>query len=203
MPPSPKPQPSNQSNNQIKKRKNATVQDLAVPKKKTSPPPKKISDKDDSKARSNNERKEKEKYNSKEKKQKISRDSTDSKGKCTKKDSGKSKTTANELFGGGDDQMPEHLNEGLYSYLQRRLPNGYAKQTNDAKLGSHYVEVKVWNSDDIEKVAPTNRWRHLIISLKNRSDTDTEAWRLLSQYLSAVRKEFKDCPVSYRSSYYS
>ncbi|XP_047994124.1 formin-like protein 3 [Leguminivora glycinivorella] len=115
--------------------------------------------------------------------------------------------TAAELFGADSDDEGLEANqpagEGkLLSYISRRLANGFARQTNPDKKGTHFVEVKVYKCDDIEKVTPVNRWRHAVVNIKNRTDDNTEAWRHLANFIHATRKEYRTCAPSFVSNYY-
>lgn len=117
------------------------------------------------------------------------------------------KPTMQDLFGSDSEEdvivAPEETRKGtpIYSYITRRLANGISRQCNDKKTGSHYVELKVYSCNEIQNVQPINRWRHSVVTIKNRTDTDTEAWARLTDYIIATRKEFKDCPQSFNSSY--
>jgi hypothetical protein len=112
-----------------------------------------------------------------------------------------------DLFGSdSDDNILENsdVRKGtpIYSYITRRLANGTSRQSDDNKKGTHYVELKVYSCDEIDKVQPMNRWRHSVVTIKNRTDNHTEAWAHLAKFISATRKEFKDCPPSFNSTYY-
>ncbi|XP_049872824.1 uncharacterized protein LOC126380908 [Pectinophora gossypiella] len=119
------------------------------------------------------------------------------------------KPTARELFGtDSEDETEEPSSSGnkkftpLYSYLTRRVANGLARQADEDKKGSHYIEMKIYKCDEVEKVSAINRWRHAIVTIKNRTDDDTDAWQHLSKYISATRKEFKNCPPTFIGSYF-
>lgn len=64
---------------------------------------------------------------------------------------------------------------------------------NSPKTGSHFIELKVYNCNEIKNVQPVNRWRHAVITIKNRTDDNTPAWGHLSQLIKETRKEFKGC----------
>lgn len=117
------------------------------------------------------------------------------------------KTTASELFGNdsGDEEEQKRGKKKLtplYSSISTRVANGTSRKTDDSKSGSHYVELKIYKCDEVEHVSPMNRWRHAIISIKNKTYENTEAWRLLSNYINATRKEFKNCPPTFVGAYY-
>lgn len=90
----------------------------------------------------------------------------------------------------------------LLSYITRRLSNGHARQSHSTKTGSHYVELKVYKCDEIKKVLPVNRWRQAIVTIKNQTDDNTEAWQHLSNFIIATRKEYRTCPPSFMSNFY-
>lgn len=118
------------------------------------------------------------------------------------------KPSMSDLFGSdsdGDDSTarPEpKKGTSIYSYITRRLANGTSRQTNETKTGSHYIELKVYSCDEIQNIQPMNRWRHSVVTIKNRTDTGTEAWSHLTDFIAATRKEFKQCPPTFTSNYY-
>lgn len=120
--------------------------------------------------------------------------------------------TAADLFGSDDsedEQQPitssaprRGKKTPIYSYISSRIANGYSRQAHSAKTGSHYVEVKVYKCDDIDKVLPINRWQHSVITVKNQTNADTEAWAHLTKFISATRKEFREIPKTFISNNY-
>lgn len=119
------------------------------------------------------------------------------------------KVTMKDIFGtDSEDEVQDAERDvsrkppPLVSYLTRRVANGHARQSYETKPGTHYIELKIYKCDEIERVPPMNRWRQAVVTVKNRSDTDTMAWRHISDYMSAVRKEFKSCPPTFINSYF-
>lgn len=112
----------------------------------------------------------------------------------------KKKATISNLFGEKDDKLEGNSSRNyLPAYITQRQSSGYTKKAFENKPGTHYVELKIYECAEIENVSPMNRWRHSIFNLKNRTDTDAEAWKVLLQYMMAVDKEFADCrqyPIS-------
>ncbi|CAH0717052.1 unnamed protein product, partial [Brenthis ino] len=122
------------------------------------------------------------------------------------KKSRSAKVTAQDLFGVDSDDG--EINDvtckntsPLVSYLTKRVTNGFSRQIKFDKPGSHFVEIKIYKCEEIERVSPMNRWRYAIVALKNRTNVDTESWRHLSAYLSEVRKEFKECSPNFINSH--
>lgn len=118
--------------------------------------------------------------------------------------------TSHELFGTDSDE-PEEEPAGiasgkkippLNSYFTRRIANGISRQSDDRKTGKYYVELKIYNVEEIERVSPINRWRHAILTVKNRTDDRTPAWDRLKEFVGETRKEFKHCPLDFVSHYY-
>lgn len=62
--------------------------------------------------------------------------------------------------------------------------------------------MKIYEVGEIERVLPINRWRHAVISLKNRMDDDSPTWRSLKEFLNQSRKEFKKAPADFVSGYF-
>lgn len=121
------------------------------------------------------------------------------------------RATAQELFGdisdSDEEPQPPPKPKGktkapVYNYYTRRLANGHSRQINENKKGSHYIEIKVYKTEEIEHVLPLNRWRHAIVTIKNKINEDSDSWRVLSQLIAATRKDFKDCPPTFVSNYY-
>ncbi|KAG7308293.1 hypothetical protein JYU34_006987 [Plutella xylostella] len=118
------------------------------------------------------------------------------------------KSTARDLFGSDsdDEEFEETKKPGtapIYNYFTRRLANGHSRQTNDDKTGSHYIELKVYKTSEIQSVLPMNRWRHAIVTVKNQLDTNSESWKCLDEFIKASKKDFKKCPPTFMSSYYN
>lgn len=107
------------------------------------------------------------------------------------------KTSARDMFGSDSDDecavIPGKKGVELCSYYSKRVANGVARQMNTQKQGSHFIELKVYNCEEIKNIQPMNRWRHAVITIKNRTNDDTVAWGYLTDFIRATRKEFKDC----------
>lgn len=117
------------------------------------------------------------------------------------------KPTAQDLFGSDseDDQLEQTKGKNkspIYSYITRRLANGFSRQIDESKGGAYYIDLKVYQSDEIERVTPVNRWRYSVLTLKNKTNQNTEAWRHLQAFISASREEFKKCTPTFVSSYH-
>lgn len=121
------------------------------------------------------------------------------------------KPTARELFGTDSEDEAENVVNSqsasgkkapLISSMTRRLANGISRQTHPNKLGTHFVEVKVYKVAEIENTSPMNRWRQAILSVKIQTNDNTEAWQHLTKYIAATRKEFKDIPPTFISNYF-
>ncbi|PZC86441.1 hypothetical protein B5X24_HaOG209160 [Helicoverpa armigera] len=143
---------------------------------------------------------------SSKKKRKVPEKTTDNQPSTSKKT--KVKSTARDLFGSDsdDDELDRGTADGkkiapIYSYITRRLANGFSRQIDEAKTGGYYVELKIYNTDEIERVPPVNRWRHSVITIKNKTNTDTESWKLLNAFIKETRKEFKNRTPTFISSY--
>lgn len=118
------------------------------------------------------------------------------------------RASARDVFGSdSDDEQCNNLKPGkktaaaLTSYFTKRVPHGVVRQSNTEKEGSHYIELKVYKCDEIKHIQPMNRWRHAIITIKNKTDVDSEAWEHLTQFIKATRREFKDCRPDVISGY--
>ncbi|XP_047026051.1 uncharacterized protein LOC124644833 [Helicoverpa zea] len=116
------------------------------------------------------------------------------------------KSTAREVFGSDSDDdavdaPAEKKPPMIYSYVTRRLANGFSRQIDENKKGAFYIELKVYKCDEIERIQPVNRWRHSVITIKNKTDEDSESWRHLNEFIISTRREFKRCTPTFISSY--
>lgn len=117
------------------------------------------------------------------------------------------RTSASDVFGFDSDDgriattQPGKKPAAICSYFTKRLPHGLSRQIDMEKSGSHYIDLKIYNCDDIRTVQPMNRWRHAIITIKNKTGTESEAWTHLTNFIAATRKEFKGCQPELISGY--
>nr|XP_049694812.1 uncharacterized protein LOC126054231 [Helicoverpa armigera]XP_049703896.1 uncharacterized protein LOC126056152 isoform X2 [Helicoverpa armigera] len=117
--------------------------------------------------------------------------------------------TANELFGDEDDDKNECVKSStktgnvppIHSYFTKRLRKGYSRQISETKEGKYYVELKIYDVEEIKKIMPINRWRHAITTIKTKLDEDKESWHHIKDFILATQKDFKNCPLSYLGSY--
>lgn len=120
--------------------------------------------------------------------------------------------TALELFGGDsgeeDISAPSCSRNGkpsppIHSYLTRRQAKGYSRQVNDSSQGKYYVELKIYDVEEIKKIQPINRWRYAITTVKTRMNDDKLSWRYLKDFVREAQKDFKNCPVTLLGMYES
>lgn len=117
------------------------------------------------------------------------------------------KSTARDLFGSESENedspaLPGKKSSPIVSYMSRRLSNGHSRQVYDNKPGTHFIDLRIYRCDEIERVQPINRWRQAIICVKNRTDDNTEAWQHMANFIIATRKEYRNCPVTFFSNYH-
>lgn len=118
------------------------------------------------------------------------------------------KCTVYDLFGTDSEDDEKEVPASvpgkapLASYITRRLANGHSRQIHEKKPGSHYIDLKIYRCDEIEKVPPMNRWRQAIVTVKNQTFDNTDAWQHLSNFIMATRKEYVKCPPTFVSNYY-
>lgn len=121
------------------------------------------------------------------------------------------RVTASELFGEDSDneesvtptQRPHKTGNipPLYSYFTRRMAKGYSRQISETKEGKYYVEVKIYNTEEIKKVMPINRWRSAITTIKTKLDENKESWPHLKEFVKATQNDFKNCPITCIGAY--
>lgn len=113
------------------------------------------------------------------------------------------KVTAKDIMGtdsDADENQKAGKKDELVSYLCRRGSNGISKQFNPDIGGLRFVDLKLYMCNEIESISPMNRWRHAVVTLKTKIDDDNPAYRYLVKFLKKVKKNFKDCPITYVST---
>lgn len=121
------------------------------------------------------------------------------------------RVTATELFGEDSDNeesiTPAHRPHKtgnippLYSYFTRRMAKGYSRQISETKEGKYYVEVKIYNTEEIKKIMPINRWRSAITTIKTKLDDNKESWVHLKEFVKATQNDFKNCAITHMGAY--
>lgn len=132
------------------------------------------------------------------------------KTKTARNTSAGSRSTAKQVFGlasDEEDNEPSGSNgkkpvPSIVSYVTQKTAQGFSRTYYDNKPGKYFIELKVYKCDEIEKIQPMNRWRHSIITIKNRTNDDSEAWRKLTDFISSTKKEYKNCKKMLISNYY-
>lgn len=121
------------------------------------------------------------------------------------------RVTAKELFGedsGNEESVtptPRSYKTGnippLYSYFTRRMAKGYSRQISETKEGKYYVEVKIYNTEEIKKILPINRWRSAITTIKTKLDDSKESWVHLKEFVKSTQNDFKNCAITHMGVY--
>lgn len=121
------------------------------------------------------------------------------------------RVTAGELFGEDSDdegsvtRTQSSIKTGnippLYSYFTRRMAKGYSRQISETKEGKYYVEMKIYNTDEIKKIMPINRWRSAITTIKTKLDENKESWHHIKEFIKSTQKDFKNCPLTHIGTY--
>lgn len=122
-----------------------------------------------------------------------------------------SRITSADLFGEDSDEVSKtsttSVRNGtvppLYSYFTKRDVKGFTRQISETKQGKYYVELKIYNTEEIKKIMPINRWRYAITTIKTKIDTDKESWQHIKDFVTFTRRDFKNCPSSVVGSYES
>lgn len=113
--------------------------------------------------------------------------------------------TAQDLFGNDSEEevnpAPSSSKTGkplppLYSYFTKRESKGYTRRINETLRGKYYVELKIYDAEEIRKIQPINRWRYAITTVKTSLDDDKEAWRHIKGFVRESQKGFLNCPTT-------
>lgn len=79
----------------------------------------------------------------------------------------------------------------LQSVLTRRVADGVLRRTANL-TGDVFIEIKVYNSNDILTVPPKDRWERALISLKYQGKSDCLELNQLKQVLNLCKRQFKN-----------
>ncbi|KAL4702263.1 hypothetical protein ACJJTC_002858 [Scirpophaga incertulas] len=119
--------------------------------------------------------------------------------------------TAQDLFNSGSEEedsvaqpsssKPGKLVPPIYSYLTRRESKGYSRRTMEKQQGKYYVEVKIYDTEEIKKIQPINRWRYAITTVKTKLNEDSRSWQHIKEFIREANKDFKSCPPSLLGMY--
>lgn len=108
----------------------------------------------------------------------------------------KNKKTAellHDLFGtdSEDEETPPPPTSNLPTVFCRRVANGVTKQISNSS-GDFYVEIKLYEASEVEKVAGEDRWRHAIVSAKTKLKHGGREWDLLQKLVTELKTQFAD-----------
>lgn len=117
--------------------------------------------------------------------------------------------TSSDLFGEDSDAEPPKTSNAatktgippLHSYFTRRQAKGYTRQMSETKEGRFYIELKIYNAEEVQKIMPINRWRYAITTIKIKLDEKNESWCSIKDFVKLTKKDFKNCPISVVGSY--
>lgn len=84
----------------------------------------------------------------------------------------------------------------LTSVLTRRVPDGKVRRS--ALLsGDLFIELKVYNVDDIKTIAPLDRWEKALVNLKLQVDSDSHEIKEITKLLKKCKERFVGDAVFY------
>lgn len=90
----------------------------------------------------------------------------------------------------------------LKSFLSRRAGSGYTLQSDPARRGNYYFELRVYNSSEVETLL-SDRWKHSLVTFKCAVDENTVVWQNLRNLIDAAKDEFKTIqPILYPNNIY-
>lgn len=114
-----------------------------------------------------------------------------------------SKYSSYELFGtDSEEEGDDHVNiksttlgnnsNQMFSYFTIKYPKAYSRQVHKKKVGEYYIELKI---NDINKSELITKRRRADITIKNRTNCNTEAWFHLKKFIEVCRRQTKQCTM--------
>ncbi|CAK1602655.1 unnamed protein product [Parnassius mnemosyne] len=91
----------------------------------------------------------------------------------------------------GDNELQEPIRAAaLRSFLSRRAGSGYTLQRADsAKTGDYYVELRVYNTKEAEKLG-SDRWKRSLVTLKSAVEDNSLTWKAVTKLVAAAKDEY-------------
>lgn len=86
------------------------------------------------------------------------------------------------------------------SVLYNRVANGQTRRTAQID-GSFYIELKVYNSADVNE-GGDDLWKKTLLWLKVRTDDDTPQWDRLQKFVRATSSLFDQSEATFYSNSY-
>lgn len=86
-------------------------------------------------------------------------------------------------------QRRAESNKELSSVLTRRVPGGRVRRIASL-TGDMFLELKLYNVDDIKNVSALDRWEKALISLKFQVDSDSPILDNVNKVLKRCKEEF-------------
>lgn len=88
----------------------------------------------------------------------------------------------------------------LRSFLTQRGASGFTTQRDPAKTGEYFIELRVYNSREAERLPAEERWKNALTTLKVATDVNTPLWRAVSKLIQVGKEDFvKIQPIMYPS----
>lgn len=90
----------------------------------------------------------------------------------------------------------------LRSFLTQRGASGFTTQRDPTKTGEYFVELRVYNSREAERLPSEERWKNALTTLKVATDFNTPLWAAVSKLIQAGKQDFaKIQPIMYPSGF--
>lgn len=86
----------------------------------------------------------------------------------------------------------------LRSFFTRRGASGVTTQRDPAKTGEYFIELRVYNSREAERLPADERWKNALITLKTATDTNTPVWKAVAKLAQVGKEDFSNVqPIMY------
>lgn len=79
----------------------------------------------------------------------------------------------------------------LTSVLTRRVPGGYVRRAASLP-GDLFIELKLFNVDDIQNVSSQTRWEKALINFKYRVDSNSAVVDGINKILKLCKEDFTE-----------
>lgn len=84
----------------------------------------------------------------------------------------------------------------LGSSITQRVADGITRRAVNLE-GAFYLELRVYNTDDIRSELKEDRWKKALLAVKAQIDTDTPQWEYLQKLSKHLKTLFDDADVKY------
>ncbi|XP_063822980.1 uncharacterized protein LOC135088509 [Ostrinia nubilalis] len=87
----------------------------------------------------------------------------------------------------------------IASSFTSRVSSGQCRRTA-VTSGEFYIDLKVYNTDDVKNVPPEERYKKALAAVKLQCGEQSQEWEALQRFISSAYVIFEECEPTYYSN---